>query len=348
MSRLPGVYPSPSWRHNRAVAFQDQTIALTSTTALVFTQPVAGEVQVRGRYLNLDPGGTSKVVKMPPETQAQGVELFLYNATGADGAVLLVQASDGAVLGIRVERGQSAHLVCTASGWRDQLQSSDATSHISQRYHLTEDFLGAALPNWLATADDSAAGAPSFGFVANETGGAFAVQMAVDNEVEIVGIFGINNLTIDTEQGPVVEIKVKVDSDPAGGSGNFAAGDKLVIGFASAYDAVPDNVVKSAWFLFGGAVDHKLRVEADDNITNIDDQDTGIVWAEGVYLTLRVDFSEMRESGVHFYAGGQLVKTLAVQGFTGNVQVYCMLRKAAAANNDHRFTVEYIDLDAGR
>lgn len=216
---------------------------------------------------------------------------------------------------------------------------------------LTEDFLGRpgqALPTWLTTQDTSSAGTPTMDFVADAAGGAWAMKPDTTNEVENITLYQGDQLTWNLAKKPILRARVKIEPDVTGAGGAFAAGDKLVIGLASDRNATLDSVVTNAWFRFEGA-NANILVETDNGTTDTDDKDTGIDWTADTYMELEIDCST--PTAVRFRINGV---DRTPSGFTfavptsGTVQFFAELQKAAAANNDHRITFDYIDIDAER
>lgn len=213
---------------------------------------------------------------------------------------------------------------------------------------LFEDFLepsGTTLPAWLGTQDTSAAGSPTLDYVDDSHGGIFVLKLAADNEAEAITLYGGDNLTVDINNKPILEMRVKIDPDVTGAGGDLAAGDIIVMGLASARNATLDNVAEHAWFRFEGA-NHNILVESDDGTTDDNDNDTGVDWVDGTYLTLKVDCSDL--TNVVFSIDGAKFGGYDISDATGNVQPFIEVTKAAAANFDHRVTIDYIRLQSTR
>jgi hypothetical protein len=213
---------------------------------------------------------------------------------------------------------------------------------------LVEDFLGASgttLPAPLATQDTSTGGTPTLAYVNDAAGGAYQLKLAADNEAEAITLYQGDQLTFDITKKPVLDLRVKLEPDVTGTSGNTAAGDKIVMGLAANRNATLDNVVTNAWFMFAGA-NKNIYWETDDGTTDDDDNDTGVDWVANTYLDLRIDCSDL--SAVKFSVNGEVVGVGSLADATGNVQLFIEVTKAAAANNDHRLTVDYVDLRSNR
>lgn len=215
---------------------------------------------------------------------------------------------------------------------------------------IREDFLGRAgqaLPTWLTTTDLSSAGTPTMDFVASSAGGVWAMKFDTTNEVENIGLYQGDNLTWDITKDPILRVRVKIEPDVTGAGGDFAAGDKLVIGLASARNATLDSITAHAWFRFEGA-NHNILIEADDGTTDTDDKDTGIDWVDDTWMLLEIDATN--RTNVRFKVDGVDVTTSHTFSLpaTGNLQFFAEAQKAAAANFDHRVSFDFIEAAAVR
>lgn len=185
-------------------------------------------------------------------------------------------------------------------------------------------------------------------FVSNARGGQISLILATTNEAELTGVNWADNLTVDAFRGPIMEFRMSITPDVTGAGGLFAAGDILVAGLASAHNATADSIVTNAWFRFEGA-NLNITCETDDGTTDSDDQDTLVDYVSGTFLTLKIDMTTL--SAVKFYVNGVLKKTLSMAAIvaTGTgLQPYFALRKAAAANFDHKVLVDYVDITCTR
>lgn len=215
-------------------------------------------------------------------------------------------------------------------------------------FRMFNDFelaAGATLPVPLATQDTSAAGSPTLDYVNDAAGGQYQMKLATTNEVEALTLYFGDQLVIDPTKKPVVHLRLKVESDVTGAGGLFAAGDKLVFGLASDRNATLDNITRNAWFMFAGA-NHNIYIEGDDGTTDTDDTDTGIDWVENTFTDFVIDFTEL--AAVRFSVNGVHAGAVNLAAISGNMQLFIELTKAAAANKDHRLTLDYFDIVAMR
>jgi hypothetical protein len=242
--------------------------------------------------------------------------------------------------------GPSEVSVVASDGVDSRWAALEAGPVAGYRRYFDFDFdAGATLPLPWGKQDTSAAGSPTTDFSADVAGGVYVMKLDTTNEVEAITLYFADQLTVNIAKKPVLRFRLKVESDVTGAGGLFAAGDKLVMGFASARNATLDNVVTNAWFMFAGA-NHNIYTESDDGTTDTDDQDSGVDWAENTYADFRIDCTEL--GAVKFFVNGVLVATRSIPLATGVVQPFFELTKAAAANKDHRLTIDYVDVQANR
>jgi hypothetical protein len=211
-----------------------------------------------------------------------------------------------------------------------------------------EDFLldaGATLPLPWGKQDTSAAGSPTLDFTADGAGGLYVMKLDTTNEVENITLYFADQLVFNIAKNPVFSCRLKIESDVTGAGGLFAAGDMLAVGLASARNATLDSVATHAWFRFEGA-NHNILYEGDDGTTDTDDQDSGVDWAENTFVDLKIDATDL--ASVKFYVNEAEIGDVAIAAATGNVPPFIQLSKAAAANKDHRVTVDWIDVRAQR
>lgn len=231
--------------------------------------------------------------------------------------------------------------------------ATEFDTNVAVRVRFFEDFFadaGATLPVPLGKLDTSAAGSPVTDYVADAVDGRYTLALAADNELEHLTLHFGDQLVISPTKKPKLKVRLKIKSDVTGASALFAAGDIFICGFASAHNATYDSVASSAWFRIEGA-NHDIRMESDDGTTDTDDKDTTINFAEDTFFTLEIDMSSLTD--VKFYVdgalctnGGKTTQTMAVGALAGTdlLQPYIVIKKAAAANFDHKVTVDYIEV----
>lgn len=215
---------------------------------------------------------------------------------------------------------------------------------------ISEDFLGRAgqaLPTWLTTQDTSTSGSPTMDFVANTAGGAYRLMLATTTEAEAITLYQGDHLTWNIAKKPILRFRVKVRPDVTGAGGTLAAGDKIVMGLASARNATLDNITTNAWFMLAGA-NMNLYVETDDGTTDTDDTDTGQDYVADTWMELAIDCSNV--NGIRFYKDGVDVTpagTFKIPS-SGNLQFFVEVTKASAANKDHDVMIDFVEILADR
>lgn len=215
-------------------------------------------------------------------------------------------------------------------------------------FRIGSDFelaAGGTLPAPLATQDTSAAGSPTLDYSNDAAAGHFVLKLATTNEAEAISLYFGDQTIVDPTKKPVLQMRLKVESDVTGAGGAFAAGDKLVFGLASDRNATLDNITRNAWFMFAGA-NHNIYIEGDDGTTDTDDTDTGIDWAENTFTDFAIDFTEL--ANVKFFVNGVHAGAVNLAAISGNMQFFIELTKAAAANKDHRLTIDFYEIVALR
>lgn len=207
---------------------------------------------------------------------------------------------------------------------------------------ISDDFFadaGATLPKPWGTQDTSAAGSPTLDYSADAAGGAYILKLATTNEAEAITLYFADQLVIDSTKKPYFAARIKIEADVTGAGGALGASDAIAIGLASARQTQLDDAAKNVWFRLEGA-NNNVLVESDDATTDDDDNDTGSDWTDGSWHTYEIDMTDL--SKIRFYFDGEPVATLAAAAMTGNLQPFIEVRKAAAANFDHRATIDWI------
>jgi hypothetical protein len=229
-------------------------------------------------------------------------------------------------------------------------KSTSVYDDVCNYVEFFEDFFpdaSATLPKPLGTQDTSVTGAPVIDYVADAADGHYVVQAGADTDAFKTTLYFADQLVIPAAKLTAFEVMLKIESDVTGAGGLFAASDKFVVGVASARNATLDSVVTHAWFMAAGA-NHNLYCESDDSVTDKDDIDSLVDWAEDSFMRLVIDFEN--KSDVQFFAdvdGNGLVRLAPGTTFdwdqaTGNLQFFLELQKASAANKDHKITTDYV------
>lgn len=134
-------------------------------------------------------------------------------------------------------------------------------SNFMARVDYFDDFFGDTLDAALNARDTSAAGTPTQGLVADAH--QLEVVLAATNEVETVGYDFGDQRNFPANKRPVFSARFKLPV-------MVAANERFVIGLVSDYNATLDSTTLNFWLrLEGGST---VYLEADDNVTNTDDQ----------------------------------------------------------------------------
>lgn len=219
----------------------------------------------------------------------------------------------------------------------------------SQGWELYHDFEGASgttLPSWLGsqeTGTDS-----TVAYVDDATGGEFRLLHGGTSEAQNMTIYGGDQLMLDVTKQPFFEARVKLNTVGAA----FTADQRIVIGLASARNAVLNDIVTHAWFKVEGP-NFDLLLEADDGTTDTDDQDSTLNWSDNSYAVFRVSIVNdttpvaVYEVDLEDGAGFVVAGAIAIAAATGNLQPYVeMQRDAGAELEDAR--IDHIRVGAGR
>ena len=158
-------------------------------------------------------------------------------------------------------------------------------------FEMLEDFnLGSGETLPLPWASDTH-GSATADYMDDEPGGVY--QLALDNtsEIQASQLTWNDHQTIDSDNDPIFEARVRVDGIAA-----LTSVEQIAIGLckvhAAAEDAL-DNIDHSVWFLLKGAADLNIYMEADDGATDTDDTDTGINLVDDTWTVFRIDMSDL-------------------------------------------------------
>ena len=209
-----------------------------------------------------------------------------------------------------------------------------------------DDFLGAYLQKYTTLENTTSlwktvetALNAAIGVVAGGTNGIVQITLDSDDNAEVGVLHWGDNESLLIGQGLIFEARVSWPVLPLTGTETVQS----VVGLAGAHNADLDTVDVNAWFRIESGANTTLLWETDDDITNDDDNSTGITLVAGTYYTLKIDASD--KNNVMFYVDGVLVGTgsmAGITGTTGKVQPYFNVSKAVSANNTGTGTM-YID-----
>ncbi len=202
------------------------------------------------------------------------------------------------------------HLALAFTAKQDVL-SVDMVGTIEGDATLEEDFMAPAattLPAGLATADTSAAGAPTLDYISDEINGAYTLTLAATDEAEILTLYQGDNLWIDPTKHSLLLVAFKFN-----GAGTppalLSADQRFVVGLASARNDTLDTVASHAWFrVEGGAMD--LLWETDDQSTDDNDNDTAVDIVDDTFIraAIRIHPTAAGAANVaRFYVSGAQV-----------------------------------------
>lgn len=206
---------------------------------------------------------------------------------------------------------------------------------------LTEDFFrkpGAAqnLP-WTATKTGTSTN-NTVDFGADAAAGTYVLTHSADSEAQTMRVDWADQLMINMSKSPRMECRLKLNTAGA----TFSADQRLVVGFASDYNATLDNVTTNAWFRIEGA-SLALKVEGDDGTTDTDDQAAGIAYVDDTYLVLEVDIGS--DLIARFKVDGATAGSVSLAALAANTVVQPIVAIQRDAGTEQEVvTIDYIDL----
>lgn len=225
----------------------------------------------------------------------------------------------------------------TRAKWRNQgLEFYDGYETVKALAPVVfeDDFLGSKLQKIIASENTVApwtevtAGTPTSKalLVANTANGIAQMALANTNEAEDATLTFGDQLPLVITQGLIFECRAtwNVLTDAAGGIG--------LIGVCVAHNTDSDTIAGNLWFRLEGASANILW-EADDEVTDDDDNDTGVDAVAGTYHVYRIDCTVATTP--KFYIDDVLVGTAAcafVAGTTALVQPYIGMNKASGTS----------------
>jgi hypothetical protein len=109
------------------------------------------------------------------------------------------------------------------------------------------------------------------------------VQMSVTALADRAFIHFNNRLVYNIDDLKSIEFLFRIEA--------WHSFSDAILGLCSTYNADPDAIQEGIWFrIGGGAGDKALFIESDDNVTNIDDEPTGITLADNGWFRGRIAF----------------------------------------------------------
>ena len=186
-------------------------------------------------------------------------------------------------------------------------------------------------------------------YVTDSASGVYSLINSADTEAQSTQLFSSDNLWIDLMEAPIIEWRVKFDLTGVNMLGS--ADQRFVIGVCSehtnAEDAL-DSTTVNAWFRLEGA-SANIYVEADDNTTNTDDQDSSFDVVEAVWMSFVIDFTDL--SDVKFYVNGveQTGAAVSMAGIVASTLVQpiaCLQRDGGA--EEEKVYIDSFKVTSGR
>ncbi len=208
-----------------------------------------------------------------------------------------------------------------------------------QWFRLCEDFAQAAggpLPGWLKTGISGSAGG-AIEFVTNAPAGALALSHGAIEGAETLRVTMGDNFSLDTNASLIFQSRFRLSYADSEG---LSDGQSLVIGLASAWNDVLDDIDKVAWFRIGsGGVD--IRFESRDGTTSTGWRSSGLAAPDGEWVTVKIDALDLAD--IRFYVSEEsrvqpydfvLVGRADISGWSGGAQIVAALQRVGGARQD--------------
>jgi len=235
-----------------------------------------------------------------------------------------------------------AEKVLTVGGRRASRPYSDFLQTSEDYIVLADDFLGEAYNTtfWGTTETNLNT---AIGLSADVVNGALAIILDSDDNAEVGAVHFSGNECFKIEQGLIFETRLTFSVLPTIGTETVQA----VFGIAGDHNTTLDSIDCNAWFRVESAANAALLFETDDNVTDDDDNATGVTLVAGTYNTFKIDCTD--KTAVKFYVDGVLVGTGSMAGLTaaiGQVQPYFNLSKAKSSANTGTGTmlIDYVKI----
>lgn len=297
-------------------------VVRASAVAAVVAITLPSVAEAKGRIYTIVARAASSAFPITIQDRDDS-EGWTYDAVLSAAGELLVLYSDG----LKWNKGGSG------SSWDDN------------KARVFDDFFGEAYDTVFWGTTETALNT-AIALDQDAIGGILELILDADDNAEIAAVHFGDNESLYLGKGLIFEARVAWSVLPLTGTETVQS----VVGVAGAHNAVLDTIDCSAWFRIESAANTALLWETDDNVTNDDDNATGIVLVASQYYVLRIDFTDLAH--VRFYVDGVLVGTgaMAPVGAVGQVQPYLNISKAVAANNTGTGTmlIDYIKIIQNR
>ena len=244
--------------------------------------------------VNLDAGasGTAGSLDVFPTTASKGKLAIAAADSAGDTTTTITNASQAGARTYTIpDAGGAGTFVLSRTGYGfDAPDGANLQTYSAIATDFYGDVGGTKPTPWTS---DAETGNCSADYMANEPFGALALATSADDEAQAVQVTWGDNLMIDLDQDPILEVRARID-----GVADLESVEKVVIGVIPAHanaedNAGLDNVDYSAWFLVKGDNDTKIYVETDDAATDTDDQDSTITLTDDTWTVFRIDFSTL-------------------------------------------------------
>ncbi len=221
-------------------------------------------------------------------------------------------------------------------------------------YHDFEGDAGSTLPMWLVYTDELSSGGSIAGaYVADARFGEYTITHSNDNEEQQGVMSSGNQLMLPSNGEPFFEARVKINT----GASAFSADQRAVIGLAGVRgsgDIEMDAVARNCWFRIEGA-NWNILTEADDTVTDTDDQDSGLDLADNTYACFKIHITAAGvckffvdlEDGVGYRKAGADITAAAFISSAANMQPYISMEKDAGTETEV-MTIDFIRVGCKR
>lgn len=211
-----------------------------------------------------------------------------------------------------------------------------------------DDFLYQALPKYVASTDTlnkwktvETSINLAIGLVDDATNGVVQMTLDSDDVTAIGALYMGDNNQFSLKNGLMMEFRADIAVIPTTADATVGT---VVMGLASAHNAVPDSVATNVWFRLDGSA--AVKWESDDGNTDDDDNACGVTAVAGTNNVYRIDARSLA-NGIKFYIDSSLVGTTGdmntnLTASEAKVQPYFRVSKVKGGKNVNVGTV-YLD-----